>query len=468
MTSVSTESSAATAGWRLGVLYGPAIYGVSAASVAVPAAANGLHTAPATAVWILTIHALCLGVGAVVAGRAADVWGPRRVLTLGAVLLAAGTMLCAVATALAVAVAGRALLATGSGAMTATALTLAAGQPSSQRPAVLARLGATMAMFSATAPLAGALAVATSWKAALVLPALSLIAIPLCWPLAQSRPALPARVDWAGAGLLVLTAAGVLLTIQSATLHLPPLPILGLVIGTCGSAILLKRHRRRHPNGFIPAVTNQRRFLFAGLAGAGIYGGLFGCVFAVPQMLIHRGHTDRSIGLLLLPGAIVAAVATRLAGRATADVTRRRALAATSALFSASLLLAAWNQQPIALVCATTAGFAAFSIAQTTLTPAVTAHLDPGRRGGALGPLNLMFFIGGALGSALCSALWQPWGLPAALATTAALPAISVVAARAALREPQGTRCSGTSVGMRPRAGEAAGQTGSTPFRNIL
>ncbi|MFI7517800.1 MFS transporter [Micromonospora echinofusca] len=432
-----TEASAASVGWRLGALYGPAVYGVSAASVAVPAAADALHTAPATAVWILTIHALGLGVGAAIAGRATDVWGPRRVLTLGAVLLAAGAMLCAVATALVAAVAGRALLATGSGAMTATALTLAAGQPSSQRPAVLARLGAAMALFSATAPLAGALAVATSWKTALILPALSLTAIPLCWPLAQPRPALPGRVDWAGAGLLILTAAGLLLTIQSATLHFPPLPILGLVTGTCTLAILLNRHRRRHPDGFIPAVTSQRRFLLAGLAGAGIYGGLFGCVFAVPQMLTHLGYTAQSIGLLLLPGAIVAAATARLAGNATADVIRRRVLAATSALFSASLLLAAWNQQPVTLICATTAGFAAFAIAQTTLTPAVTAHIDPRQRGGALGPLNLMFFIGGALGAATCSALWQPWGLPAALATMAALPAISVVAARAALREPQ-------------------------------
>ena len=432
-----TATSAASVGWRLGALYGPAVYGVSAAAVAVPAAADGLHTAPATAAWILTIHALGLGIGAAVAGRATDVWGPRRVLTLGAVLLAAGTVLCAMATVLVIAVAGRGLLATGSGAMTATALTLAAGQPSSQRPVVLARLGTAMALFSATAPLAGALAVATSWKTPLVLPALSLTAIPLCWPFTPSRPALPARFDWAGAGLLVLTATGLLLTIQSPTLHFPPLPILGLVTGTCALVILLNRHRRRYPDGFIPAVTSQRRFLLAGLVGAGIYGGLFGCVFAVPQMLTRLGYTAQSIGLLLVPGAIVAAAAARLAGHATADLTRRRVLAATSALFSGSLLLAAWDQQPVTLICATTAGFAVFAIAQMTLTAAITAHLDPRQRGGTLGPLNLMFFIGGALGAATCSALWKPWGLPAALATMAALPAISAAAAHAALREPQ-------------------------------
>ncbi|TWJ20828.1 putative MFS family arabinose efflux permease [Micromonospora endolithica] len=424
-------------GWRLGALYGPAIYGVSAAAVALPVAADRLHTAPATAVWILTIHALGLGVGAAVAGRATDIWGPPRTLRLGAALLAAGATLCAFAAILAVAVAGRALLAAGSGAMTATALTLAAGRPATQRPAVLARLGAAMALFSATAPLAGALAVTTSWRAALVLPALSLAALPLCWPLAQPRQRVQARVDWIGAGLLVVTAAGLLLTIQSTALDFPPPAVVGLVAGTCALAVLMDRHRRRHPDGFVPAVISQRRFVLAGLAGAGVYGGLFACVYAVPQLLTRLDYSAQDIGLLLVPSAIVAAVAARLAGRASGDAARRQVLVGVTALFSVSLLLAAWNHRPVALMGAATVGFAAFAIAQTTLTAAITAGVAPRQRGGALGLLNLMFFIGGAVGASACSALWQPWGLPVALAAVAALPAVAVVGAHAALSKAE-------------------------------
>ncbi|WP_026268474.1 MFS transporter [Micromonospora sp. CNB394] len=424
-TVVPTEASAASVGWRLGALYGPAIYGVSAAAVAVPVAADRLHTTPAAAVWILTIHALCLGIGAAVAGRATDIWGPRHTLSVGAALLAAGTVLCTFATILAVAVAGRALLAAGSGAMTATALTLAAGRPPPQRPAVLAHLGAAMALFSATAPLAGALAVTTSWRTALVLPALSLTALPLCWPLTQPRQRAPARVDWTGGALLATTAAGLLLTIQSTTLHLPPPAVAGLVAGTCALAVLADRHRRRHPDGFVPTVISRRRFLLAGLAGAGVYGGLFACVYAVPQILTRLGYSAEGIGLLLMPSAIVAAATARLVGRAASDTARRRVLTGVTALFSASLLLAAWDRRPVALICATTAAFAAFAIAQTTLTAAITARVDPRQRGGALGLLNLISFTGGAVGASVCSALWQPWGLPAALAAVAVLPAIA-------------------------------------------
>ncbi|MFI6129446.1 MFS transporter [Micromonospora sp. NPDC051141] len=439
-TAAPTAPSAASIGWRLGALYGPAIYGVSAAAVALPVAAGALHTSPVTAVWILTIHALGLGVGAAVAGRAIDLAGPRRTLSLGVLLLAAGAAICVVATVLAVAVAGRALLAAGSGTMTATALTLATGRPPPQRATVLARLGAVMALFSATAPLAGALAVTASWRTAMVLPALSLIALPLCWQLTPRHPTAAARVDWIGAALLATAAAGLLLTIQSATLHLPPPAVAGLVVGTCALAVIAGRHRRGHPRGFIAPVISQRRFLLCALAGAGIYGGLFACVYAVPQMLTRLGCTAETIGLLLLPSAFIAAAAARLAGQVTSESARRRMLAGVAAVFSVSMLAAGFNHRPVALLCATTAGFTAFALAQTTLTAAVTADLRAAQRGGAVGLLNLTFFVGGAVGASVCSVLWQPWGLPAALAVISVLPAVAAVGACAAIpcRPPTG------------------------------
>ncbi|MDG9674893.1 MFS transporter [Micromonospora sp. DH14] len=429
VTAAPTTPALAGLGWRLGALYGPAIYGISAAAVALPAAAAGLHTTGSAAVWILTIHALGLGIGTAVAGRAIDIWGARCVLALGAALLAAGTIVCATAPTLIVAVAGRAMIAGGSGTMTATALTLAAGQPGRQRPMVLARLGTMMALFSATAPLAGALVTAASWRATLVLPALSLVTLPLCWPLTH-RPRIPGRVDGLGAGLLVLAAAGLLLTIQSATLHIPQPAVIALLAGTCALGVLLVIHSRRHQAGFLPAaVIGSRRFCLAGLVGAGVYGGLFAAVYAVPQMLTRLGYNSQGVGLLLLPGAIAAALMARLAATAIRTLPPQRVLAGAAALFSATMLLAAVTQRPAVLACAATAGFAAFAIAQVTLTAAISARTGPPAQAGAVGLLNLIFFTGGALGSAGCATLWHPLGLPTALAATAVLPAIATAMA---------------------------------------
>lgn len=76
-------------------------------------------------------------------------------MLIAVTLLTAGALACAVAPNLAAVVTGRILLAVGSGAAQATALATAAHLPASQRPAALARFGACLAVFSATAPLAG-------------------------------------------------------------------------------------------------------------------------------------------------------------------------------------------------------------------------------------------------------------------------------------------------------------------------
>ncbi|MEU8376116.1 MFS transporter [Micromonospora sp. NPDC048894] len=420
-----------TAGWRLGLLYGPAVYGVSAAAVALPAAAQGLHVDPAAAVWILAIHALGLGVGAAVAGRATDIWGTRSVLAVGAGLLVIGTAVCAVAPALLVVIAGRALLAAGSGAMTATALALAAGAPATIRPRALTHLGTVMTLFSATAPLAGSLALVAGWRVALVLPALSVTAIPMCWVLAGSgRRQGSGDVDWTGALLLALVASGLLLVLESTTAPMarPVIPI--LLAATCAAGLLLVVHTKRHRTGFLPAVViRDRRFWHCGFVGAGVYGGLFAAVYAVPQLLTGLGHTAETVGLLLLPGAVAGVVVARLAAAVGHRLPSQQVLAAVAALFSAAVLLAAVDRRPVTLVGAASAGFAAFAVAQMTLTTTISQVTDVSVRGAALGLVNLTFFLGGALGSATCAALWAPWGLPAAFAATAALPALAALAA---------------------------------------
>jgi len=89
------EPSPLSAGLRLGLLFGPSIFGVSAAGVALPAAAATLRIDPSSAAWILTVHALALGVGTAVSGRLADTWGVRRTLLIGgAALVGAHSSAC--------------------------------------------------------------------------------------------------------------------------------------------------------------------------------------------------------------------------------------------------------------------------------------------------------------------------------------------------------------------------------------
>ncbi|MER6951599.1 MFS transporter [Nonomuraea sp. NPDC000554] len=95
---------------RLGMLFGPAVFGVTSAGVALPEVALAPHAGPAVA-WVLIAHALALGIGTAVFGRLADSWGVRKTKLFGASVLAAGALLCLAAPSLGMLIAGRLVLA---------------------------------------------------------------------------------------------------------------------------------------------------------------------------------------------------------------------------------------------------------------------------------------------------------------------------------------------------------------------
>ena len=76
---------------------------------ALPTLQHALHTSETGVTWILTAYLLAASVGTSVLGRLGDMYGKERVLVWTLVILAAGTLLSAVASSLALVVVGRAL-----------------------------------------------------------------------------------------------------------------------------------------------------------------------------------------------------------------------------------------------------------------------------------------------------------------------------------------------------------------------
>src|SRR5215208_651605 len=183
------DRGALVTGLRLGALFGPAVFGVTAAGVALPSIADALHATPASVTWVLRAHALALGVATALFGRLSDAWGVRATLVVGGLVLAAGAVICLTAPTLELLVAGRFVLASGSGAMMSGALALAASIDPDRRVPVLAWFGATMAVFAGGATLAGGVVTdAVCWRVTVVLPVLSLVGLVVCLPLTSLRP----------------------------------------------------------------------------------------------------------------------------------------------------------------------------------------------------------------------------------------------------------------------------------------
>ncbi|GAA2598698.1 MFS transporter [Actinomadura fulvescens] len=422
---------------RLGGLFGPSVFGVTAAAVALPEIAAALHAGPAEVAWVLTAHALALGVGTAVFGRLADSWGVRAALLVGSVVLAIGAIVCAGAQSLEVLVAGRLVLAAGSGATAAGGMALLAGVEPALRPRVLAGFGGVMAAFAAGATLVGG-AVTTwlSWRITVVLPVLSLLAVPFCLRLAV-RPGSGRAVDVTGAAVLTVTASTLLVLIQARTLDLAA-PVVGALAVLLAAAVMaLVWWVVRRPDGFVPrSVAGDAAYGVAAAIGVGVFGGLFATMYVVPQILAGTfGWSVLTIGVALLPGAVVGAVLSRRAGLLGAR-NARRLLSATAFAAAVALAVAATGKGgPWPPVVAASLCLAAFAVTQVVITGDLSARLPPPLRGAGMGLLNLTFFVGGGAGSAIAGTLSESMSLPRTLTVVAVFP---VVAAILAARRPSG------------------------------
>ncbi|MFI6977676.1 MFS transporter [Embleya sp. NPDC050154] len=416
-------------GIRLGLLGGPSVFGVTSAGVALPDVGRALDAGPTTVGWVLTAHALALGMGTAVFGRLADARGVRFSLSAGGALLALGMAVCLGAPNLGVLVAGRFLAAAGSGAMVSAALALAVAADPARRARILGGFGGTMAVFGAGATLVGGVVTEwIGWRATLVLPALSLPVIALCLPLIRRAGTGSRRaVDAVGAGLVALTATTSLVLIQSPTLSLGTPAVSALGAGAALALGTLTWWTRRRPHGFVPrALIGDRTIVLTAVMGIGVFGALFSVMYAAPQLLVREyGWSVLQVGAALLPGGLIGFV---LARRAVGS--RGRGLfAATTVAASAGLLAVGLSSGAAVIVVAASLCIVAFAVSQVVTTGRVATLVDPAVRGGAVGLLNQMYFVGGGMGAAAVGALSETMDPARALALVALLPPLAASAA---------------------------------------
>jgi len=415
-------------GLRAGALYGPATFGVTSAAVVLPNLIADLNTRPGAAVWVLSAYALTLGVATAVAGRIADAFGIAAVIGIGTVLLTAGTICCLLSTGLPPLIIGRVAVAAGSGAVAASALTLTGNVPPAERGQAVAGLGTVVAGCAATATIAGALlATAGVWRLGLVLPALSLAAVPACLA-AAPKTYRRGRIDVPGAGLLTVAAGGLLVLAQAYTMALPAIAVAVVAAATSAAVLLLARHTTRRPDGFVPRqLITHPGFVRICAIGGGVYGALFAVMAGVPSLLAHEhGWSALPIGSGLLPGAVAGTVLARVAARRRDD--GLPLVAAASGVFVLLTVQAAVVGGPVPAVAAATAGLAASAATQVVLTRWLAVNLPQHSRGSGVGLLMFAQFFAGAVGAAAVTALGESLGAAALGATSAIAAAATLLA----------------------------------------
>lgn len=389
--------------------------GTSIANVGLPTFVRAFDASFQSVQWVVLAYLLAVTTLVVSAGRLGDLFGRRRLMSLGIAVFTAASLACAAAPSLWLLVAARA--AQGAGAAMMMALTMAlVGEavPKERAGRAMGLLGTMSAVGTALGPSLGGVLIGNfGWQAIfLVNLPLGLLAALLAWRfLPRDRvPDTAARFDLPGSLLLAsaLASYSLAMTLGRGRFGAVNLALAGAAI-VLGLVFLVVEAKARSPL-VRPALLRER------LVGRGFIASGLATTVAMTTLVVGPFYLSGAlqldatrVGLVMSMGPLVAALAGVPAGRAVDRFgALRMAAAGLLAMATGAFLLsriAPGVGAPgyvVALVILT-AGFATFQAANNT---AVVTGTAPGQRGTVSGLLNLSRNLGLVTGASLMGAVF--------------------------------------------------------------
>ncbi|MFF9051232.1 MFS transporter [Streptomyces erythrochromogenes] len=391
----------------LALLATPVAAAANAPVLILPDMAASLGVGTSTAAWLVAAFAWAMAVSVPLLAGLLRRRGLTPVLRLSGALLLGGTLLVAASPWLPATLLGRAAQAAGGAGLVAAAMSLAG---SARRMGVIS---AGFGMLGASGPLLGAqLSHTVSWRLALSVSLVSLLAVPAVSRYATAQAAATAtaaatstapapqigRFDARGAALLTVLATALVL--------LPHAP--AVAAGSAAvAAALLALHVRRRPGGFVPAaLVRSRLFLGSALLALALSTSYFTLLFAVPRLLADRAGWDvTAAGTGQLVALLTGSALSWLLAAASARMGRtavRTVLVAIGTLAAVLAVFASWG--PLLLV-ATLGGVFGATGANAVLSMQAASSVPDPRRPTAIGLFALCYQLGGAFGPAIATAL---------------------------------------------------------------
>ncbi|MFD9077491.1 MFS transporter [Streptomyces erythrochromogenes] len=394
----------------LALLATPVAAAANAPVLILPDMAASLGVGTSTAAWLVAAFAWAMAVSVPLLAGLLRRRGLTPVLRLSGALLLGGTLLVAASPWLPATLLGRAAQAAGGAGLVAAAMSLAG---SARRMGVIS---AGFGMLGASGPLLGAqLSHTVSWRLALSVSLVSLLAVPAVSRYATAQAAATATAAAAAAtstapapqiGRFDARGAALLTVLATALVLLPHAP--AVAAGSAAvAAALLALHVRRRPGGFVPAaLVRSRLFLGSALLALALSTSYFTLLFAVPRLLADRAGWDvTAAGTGQLVALLTGSALSWLLAAASARMGRtavRTVLVAIGTLAAVLAVFASWG--PLLLV-ATLGGVFGATGANAVLSMQAASSVPDPRRPTAIGLFALCYQLGGAFGPAIATAL---------------------------------------------------------------
>lgn len=422
---------------------------VSIVNVALPDMRRDLHLSQNGLAWVLNAYTLTFAGFLLLGGRAADLYGRRRLFLLGLGLFSLTSLLGGLAQTGGELIAARAAQGLGGAVLspaTLTILTTTFTEPKA-RTRALGLWSAVAGAGGATGVLAGGvLTDLLSWRWILFINVpigIAVIAVAR-FAVAESRgEGERPTLDWLGAlsvtGGLVAIVYGVVSTDQHAWGSGTVLASLAAGVALIGFFVLVET-RHRHP--LVPLrLFRSRTLTGANLIMMLVGSAMFAMFFFLSQFLQDvQGYSPLGAGFAFLPMPIAIIVGTQLSSRLVGRVGARVLLVIGPAIAAVGLLLLSRidAQSSYLLHIGLPGAITTFGVGLSfvPITLSATSGVDPRDAGLASGLINTTRQIGGSLGLA-------------ALLTIAASRSHAVASAGARVAETAGySRAFGVSAGL--------------------
>jgi EmrB/QacA subfamily drug resistance transporter len=295
----------------------------TAVNVALPAIRADLGGGLAGQQWVSNAYLLTLGSLILVGGSLGDVFGERRVFSIGVAGFGIVSLLCAISPSIEVLIACRAVQGAFGALLIPSALAvIVAAFPQDERGAAIGSWTAWSGIASVVGPLAGGFLVdAVSWRLifAVNIPFVvtTVVLVSHAVP-ARARGAEHAHVDWLGAVLTFFGLAGpVLALIREPAVGWSSPETWGPGLGGLMLLGIFVRHERRTPAPMLPlGLFAGRNFSVGNVQTFTMYGGL-GITFFLLVLFLQEvaGYRALGAGFALLPSTIVMFLLSKRMGR---------------------------------------------------------------------------------------------------------------------------------------------------------
>ncbi|WP_153040253.1 MDR family MFS transporter [Actinoplanes sp. TFC3] len=368
--------------------------------------------------WVVTAYALTTAVTTPVWGKLGDLFGRKRMFQSAVAVFIGGSVLAAVAPTMVLLIAARAVQGIGAGGLAVGAFAVIGDLvPPRERGRYQGLTAIVVAAGTIGGPLVGGFITdGLGWRWAFLIN-LPLGAVTLVWvglllnlPVVHRR----ARVDWAGAVLLaVAIAALVLLTtwggseiawISAASFALAALTVLA------GAAFVWRQRRAAEP--LVPlGVFASRSFTMASILGFTSGAVMFACVLYLPlfQQTV-QGASASASGLLLLPMMIPVVLVSHIAGRTMTRTGRYKVFPIIGAISTivGAVLLATMTVNTPSYVTALFMSFMGIGSGLTQQMTTTIAQNSVEQRdiGAASGVVTLLRTLGGSIAVAVFGTMY--------------------------------------------------------------